>query len=137
MHHVKSKYVKVKDPDGIDALNALSDAPKGAILLFGTLLKMMDKTNALLARHEDLADACGVSVSTMKRAISCLEGRKYIQVRRASNGCWYSINASIATKCSHSVENYSAGYELWSCKVLVRKSEAHSIFSKKLSFDKE
>jgi len=130
---MKSKYVKLKDPDGIDAMNALSDAPRGAIVLFGNLLKAMDKTNALLARHEDLADVCGVSISTLKRAIHCLEGRKYIQTRRASNGCWYSINSSIATKCSHTVENYSTGYELWSCKVLMKKSNSPAIFNKPLN----
>jgi len=129
----KSKYIKLKDPSGREALKALKDMPHKSYELFDSLLGMMDKTNALLARHEDFADICGVSVPTIKKAIGLLVDLKYIQTRRASNGCWYSINASIATKCSHTVENYSTGYELWSCKVLMKKSESPAIFNKPLN----
>lgn len=131
----KSKYIKLKDPSGREALKALKDLPHRSYELFDALLGMMDKTNALLARHEDFADICGVSVPTIKKAINLLIEHKYIQTRRASNGCWYSINASIATKCSHSVEQYSAGYELWSCKVLVKKSESPDVFNEKLNLE--
>jgi len=135
--YMDSKYIKLKDPLGRIALRSLKGLPHKSYELFNELLGMMDNTNALLARHSDLASLCGVSVPTIKKAISLLVELKYIQTNRSGNGCWYSINASIATKCSKSVELYSAGYELWSCKVLVSHGNSPKEFNVPLKHLKE
>lgn len=135
MGNVDSRYLKLKDPDGRAALRALKDLPHKSYDVFDELLGLMDKTNALLAKHNDLAALCGISVATLKKAIHELSERKYIQVRRSSNGCWYSINAAIATKCSRDVELYSAGYELWTCKVLVNSADSYKRFEEPLAIE--
>ena len=118
---IESAFVKLKDPAGIKALKYLAEnEPKTVSIMFHEMLHMMDKANGLLATYGGLADVCGYSEMTARRAIDRLVELKFIQSKRTGHGTFYFINAELATRISKRIETYSAGYELWSCKVLVK-----------------
>jgi len=113
------RYVKLKIPDGAEALASISNN-KSAIRVMLKLLELMDDTNGVIARHVDIAVLCDISVPTVKRAIAFLIENKFLCTKRISNGLIYYVNASIATRCSHKREAYESGYELWTCKILMK-----------------
>jgi len=115
-------FVKLKVPDGINAMRYLTEhEPKSVCVLFGELLRIMDKTNGLFAKQSELADICNVTRITISRATKRLTELEFIRSHGAGHHTYYEINAGIATRCSKRVEQYSAGYELWYAKILVKK----------------
>jgi len=115
-----SAFIKLKDPEGVKAIQYLAkhEAPSVGVL-FAQMLRIMDKTNGLLAQHDELAKGCDCGVTTIKKAVKRLEELKFIQCRRTGHGKFYFINGSLATRMSKRMEMY-AGMELWTCKVLVK-----------------
>jgi len=117
-----TEFVKLKIPDGINAMRYLTEhEPKSVCVLFGELLRIMDKTNGLFAKQAELAEICHVKRLTIVRATKRLIALEFIRAHGAGHHTYYEINAGIATRCSKRVEQYSTGYELWYAKILVKK----------------
>lgn len=82
-----------------EAWAALSmSSPKAAALLHVLCAKMDTGTNALACSQEVLARLLGVSVSTVKRALSILEEGRWIQILSLGKGATkaYVVNSRVA-----------------------------------------
>lgn len=116
--YMESRFLKIKDPDGVRALQHLAaSSPASVSKVFMELMLMMDQTNGLHCTHAQLADLCGVSAGTVKNCLSRLREVKYIKFRQSGHGLLIFINSSIVTRCSYEKEVYG-DYELWGIRVL-------------------
>jgi hypothetical protein len=118
-----SEFVKLKIPTGIKAMRYLREKESESVLrLFEELMQLMDETNGLIAKQKDLGALCGISVITIVRATNRLKHLGFISTKNMGHASLYKINPQIATRGSKMSE-YSAGYELWDCKLLINTKE--------------
>lgn len=103
----------------------ITKKPRAAALLH-RLVAHMDKRGAVVASHATLAEICGYSVSTLKRAIVDLRVDRWIEVLQiGGNGgaCAYVINDRVAWADSRK----NLPMSMFSARVLVSRAEQQSV----------
>lgn len=71
--------------------------PKAYAVLMG-LIQCMNKTNAIMLDHDQIAELTFCSVSTVKRAVAYLEKNNWIEIHKHGTSRYYVINSRIAWK---------------------------------------
>lgn len=94
-----------------------------AALLLHILVANMDEKAALVASHKLLSELCGVSIMTVRRALTTLKDQNFIQTVRIGSErggvLGYVVNSRIAWADSRDNLKYAA----FSARVLVTSTE--------------
>jgi len=99
----------------------INESPRAAALMH-QLVANMDQSAAVVCSHATLAEICGCSVATVKRAITDLVKNQWIQVvQLGGNGgaCAYVVNSRVAWAGPRNMRNHA----VFSARVLSRASD--------------
>lgn len=102
----------------LDALDTLAGKSLTARKLLTTLVKAMDRQNAVMVSHESLAKLTGSSVATIKRALTVLRDERWIEVLKVGTANVYRVNSSVFWR-SHAGGKWAS----FSAQVLVNFDE--------------
>jgi len=91
-------FVQLADPDGINAMIALSKANTKAAALFYFMMKYIDKDNCLIVSMDTLGAKMDCSPRTASRAVRYLREHRYIAVFKSGSMNVYTLNSDIIWK---------------------------------------
>jgi len=93
------------------------DAKAGALFLF--FMEHMDKSNALIASQDCIAEIFGWSIPTVKRKLQILKDKGFISIKRTGNSSIYFINANIVWSTYGNKKQYAHFHT----SIIISKSE--------------
>lgn len=91
---VNSNFVQVSKIY-IDEMNSLAQYAPSAHLLLWTMVKQMDKKNALMISQESLCKLTRLSAATVKRAVALLREQQWIDVFKVGTSNVYRVNSTV------------------------------------------
>jgi len=92
------RFVQITDPDGVNALQVLTEKNPKAACLFCILMKHMDATNCVMVSMSLLAKKMGTSRQTTSKSVQYLKAHRYIMVYKVGTTNAYSLNADLVWK---------------------------------------
>jgi hypothetical protein len=93
--------------DNLDLIISMTSENPASVKVFIWLLKHMDKRNALVISQQALAEATGMSRTTIFRATQYLKEKKAIQIFKSGSTNIYAVNAQVAWKSTADNKKYA------------------------------
>ena len=91
---VNSDFVQLSKIYMDETVSLANHAP-AAFMVLMTLVKQMNKANSVMISNESLERICGVSNSTIKRAIKILREQQWIDVLKVGTSNVYRVNSNV------------------------------------------
>lgn len=91
---VNSEFVQLSKIYMDETVSLANHAPAAFTVLM-TLVKQMNKANSVMISNESLERICGVSNSTIKRAIKILREQQWIDVLKVGTSNVYRVNSNV------------------------------------------
>ena len=91
---VNSDFVQLSKIYMDETVSLANHAP-AAFMVLMTLVKQMNKVNSVMISNESLERICGVSNSTIKRAIKILREQQWIDVLKVGTSNVYRVNSNV------------------------------------------
>jgi len=91
---VNSDFVQLSKIYMDETVSLANHAPAAFTVLM-TLVKQMNKANSVMISNESLERICGVSNSTIKRAIKILREQQWIDVLKVGTSNVYRVNSNV------------------------------------------
>lgn len=91
---VNSDFVQLSKIYMDETVSLANHAPAAFTVLM-TLVKQMNKANSVMISNESLERICGVSNSTIKRAIKVLREQQWIDVLKVGTSNVYRVNSNV------------------------------------------
>lgn len=91
---VNSDFVQLSKLYMDETVSLANHAP-AAFMVLMTLVKQMNKANSVMISNESLERICGVSNSTIKRAIKILREQQWIDVLKVGTSNVYRVNSNV------------------------------------------
>jgi hypothetical protein len=91
---VNSDFVQLSKIYMDETVSLANHAPAAFTVLM-TLVKQMNKANSVMISNESLERICGVSTSTIKRAIKILREQQWIDVLKVGTSNVYRVNSNV------------------------------------------
>lgn len=79
----------------IDEMNSLAQQDRSAHHILWTLIKLMNKQNAVMISQESLAQLTKFSRPTIKRAVAQLRSQQWLEVLKMGTANIYRVNAEV------------------------------------------
>lgn len=91
---VNSDFVQLSKIYMDETVDLANRAPAAFTVLM-TLVKQMNKVNSVMISNESLERICGISNSTVKRAIKILREQQWIDVLKVGTSNVYRVNSNV------------------------------------------
>ena len=79
----------------LDTLDGLYEQSPSAGKVLVKMVKVMNKQNALLISQQSLCKLCGISLPTVKRAITVLRQQNWVEVIKVGQANVYRVNSNV------------------------------------------
>jgi len=107
-HFSIPNFVQVTNPDGINAMRALTKKHPQAASLFYILMEHMNENNCVMVSMALLARKMGVSRQTTSKAVTYLKTHRYLVVYKVGTTNAYSLNADLVWKSKSGDNRFEA-----------------------------